>query len=435
MTYWKQDYTLPTFGAELEYYFSSSACQSIRKVEQTLYDAGFTWLDVKPDGTVEVDVEIVTPPLPDVPQVWADLSAIMEICKNLGLKYRKKCGLHIHIGKKRLKPAVNIDAYIEHVKQRASGVSFLMPSDDWFAGDDMSPKLVKDVIRRYATHQDAIDDFMPVSRGDNSAGRDNYMFRGMARAVGEYASRFDACQTISDLRDFNSIGRSGKYNAVNLETWNKGTIEFRQHPSTLSSGKVRNWVRFLVTLIETSDCERVNYGQAIVSQSAPVETETSYQTPAKPYRRGSNIGMLYGACRVEGGATVRQLMSITGMGADNIRARISEIRNAIGQDAVITYTQQQYNHRYGASGGSHDLGGYEILQEVTRREIAPQNAVEGDLLPSDIIGSDSIWHGLPYDIVQYFQAGRVTSTRLQTNPNLEKRGFVRAFFCFVKSVI
>ena len=412
MTYWKQDYTLPTFGAELEYYFSSSACQSIRKVEQTLYDAGFTWLDVKPDGTVEVDVEIVTPPLPDVPQVWADLSAIMEICKNLGLKYRKKCGLHIHIGKKRLKPAVNIDAYIEHVKQRASGVSFLMPSDDWFAGDDMSPKLVKDVIRRYATHQDAIDDFMPVSRGDNSAGRDNYMFRGMARAVGEYASRFDACQTISDLRDFNSIGRSGKYNAVNLETWNKGTIEFRQHPSTLSSGKVRNWVRFLVTLIETSDCERVNYGQAIVSQSAPVETETSYQTPATPYRRGSNIGMLYGACRVEGGATVRQLMSITGMGADNIRARISEIRNAIGQDAVITYTQQQYNHRYGASGGSHDLGGYEILQEVTRREIAPQNAVEGDLLPSDIIGSDSIWHGLPYDIVQYFQAGRVTSTRL-----------------------
>jgi hypothetical protein len=105
-------------------------------------------------------------------------------------------------------------------------------------------------------------------------------------------------------------------------------------------------------------------------------------------------------------------MNITGMGADNIRARISEIRNAIGQDAVLTYTQQQYNHRYGASGGSHDLGGYEILQEVTRREIAPQNAIEGDLLPSDIIASDSIWHGLPYDIVQYFQSGRVTSTRL-----------------------
>ena len=65
MTYWKQDYTLPTFGAELEYYFSSSECQSIRKVQETLYEAGFTWLQVKPDGTYEVDVEIVTPPLPD----------------------------------------------------------------------------------------------------------------------------------------------------------------------------------------------------------------------------------------------------------------------------------------------------------------------------------------------------------------------------------
>ena len=413
MTYWKQDYTYPTFGAELEYYFSMpSVCNSIREVEQALYEAGFTWLQVKLDGTYEVDVEIVTPPLPDVPQVWADMSAIMEICKSLGLKYRKKCGLHIHIGKKRLKPAVNIDAYIDHVKQRASSVSFSMPSDDWFAGADMSPKLVKDVIRRYAMHQDAIDDFMPVSRGGGCDGRDNYMFRGMARAVGEYASRFEACQTISDLRDFNSIGRSGKYNAVNLETWNKGTIEFRQHPSTLSSGKVRNWVRFLVTLIETSDIGRVNYGQAIASQPAPVETETTYQTPDCPYRHSSNIGMLYRSCRIEGGATVRQLINITGMSRDNIVARMSEIRNAIGQDAVLTYTQQQYNHRYGTSEGAHDLGGYEILQEVTRREIAPQNAVEGDLLPSDMIASDSIWHGLPYDIVQYFQRGRVTSTRL-----------------------
>jgi hypothetical protein len=103
------------------------------------------------------------------------------------------------------------------------------------------------------------------------------------------------------------------------------------------------------------------------------------------------------------------MVQLTGMSAQNIRARFSEIRNLIGQDAVLTYTQQHYNHRYGSSNGNYDLGGYEILTSFNRTEaIASQTG----LLPDDQIGDLSIWAGMPYDVVQYFQSGRVTTTRI-----------------------
>ena len=102
-------------------------------------------------------------------------------------------------------------------------------------------------------------------------------------------------------------------------------------------------------------------------------------------------------------------MHLTGMSAQNIRARFSEIRNLIGQDAVLTYTQQHYNHRYGSSNGNYDLGGYEILTSFNRTEAIVSQA---GLLPHDQIGDLSIWAGMPYDVVQYFQSGRVTTTRI-----------------------
>ena len=59
-------------------------------------------------------------------------------------------------------------------------------------------------------------------------------------------------------------------------------------------------------------------------------------TPEHPFRRGSRIGVLYTAMRVDGGATTRDLMNATGWSADTIRARVSEIRNRddIGQGGV-----------------------------------------------------------------------------------------------------
>jgi len=396
MTYWNQPYTMAVVGIELEFAFSSSACQSIPHARQVFHDAGFDWIDYRRDGTYEVDIECVFPPLPDCHWLRQQLSAFMDIAVSLGLKYKKKNGLHIHLGKRRLKPATNIELYIQHACDMARN-GFQMPNEDCF-GDEMQIELIKDIVRRYAYNQETINRFMPLSRqSENST---------MYKTIGwlsrpDPSAQLDAITSIEGLTSLIGRNRDAKYNAVNTKP--RATIEFRQHPTTTSSKKVMNWISLIIQLAEYSDAHRIRYGHAYASATQVLDT------PECPYRHSSNIGQLYTSARREGGATVRDMVQLTGMSAQNIRARFSEIRNLIGQDAVLTYTQQHYNHRYGSSNGNYDLGGYEILTSFNRTEaIASQTG----LLPDDQIGDLSIWAGMPYDVVQYFQSGRVTTTRI-----------------------
>ena len=274
---------------------------------------------------------------------------------------------------------------------------FQMPNEDCF-GEEMQIELIKDIVRRYAYNQETINRFMPLSRqSENST---------MYKTIGwlsrpDPSAQLDAITSIEGLTSLIGRGRDAKYNAVNTKP--RATIEFRQHPSTTSSKKVMNWVSLIIQLAEYSDANRIRYGQNQVASTQVINT------PDCPFREGSNIGQLYTMARQDGGATVREMMHQTGMGRNNIVARFTDIRNRIGQDAVLTYTQQHYNHRYGSSGGMHDLGGYEILTSYNRIETV---ASEAGLLPDDQIGDLSIWSGMPYDVVQYFQSGRVTTTRI-----------------------
>jgi len=414
MTYnrWTQEYTRPTFGIEQEFYIKRSADAYVRNdpigvLKRELGSAGMGWIKVIRDGTPNVDAELVFPPAVDTDTFWDDYSKAMEICVNLGFGYREQCGMHVHIGTRRTKPALDLSEFWMASKVRATNGTF-KPDDNLLTGVDglMSFHLVKDIVRFYGANQTFIDNAMPASRANQSG---DSMISSMAWVVGDRS--FENATDLADLerviRNHNS--RSGgrgwnssvKFNAVNVGCYENGTIEFRQHPATLSTQKARDWVRLLINAIEVSDCYRLASGSDVTTTA-----DETVNTPDCPYRHSSNIGMLYRACRIEGGATVRQLMNITGMGADNIRARISEIRNAIGQDAVITYTQQQYNHRYGASGGNHDLGGYEIQREYTRTVAAPQaDVIIRDDAPAEII------HNLSYQVARNFMQGPVTRLR------------------------
>ena len=404
---WNLNYTTATFGIELEYYFSSSDCQSIEHCRRTLHEAGFDWLQVKSDSTHEVDVEIVWPPMVDCPEFRRDLSTIMEICKDLGLKYREKCGLHIHVGIKRLKPATDIASFMVHSKARARA-NFQMPEASWFCRETMEFELLKDVLRRYSINQSTIDAFMPQSRV--SPNRSAHMLRSIAHLTRENEARFEALaynpelDMAQNVRQLDSL-IGGKFNAVNVATWSRGTIEFRQHPATLSSGKVMNWVSLLIGLIEDSDANRIDY-----APSATREVTETVASPVQPYRRNSNIGLIWAASRIAGGASVRQLVNITGMTPQNIRARFSEMRSAHGDDVIVMHTQQSYNNHYGSSNGQYDLGGYEVLEQVERTTSQASSGV--CLMSNDIIGIADIYAGVSHSIARYFQRGVVTQTRL-----------------------
>jgi hypothetical protein len=118
-------------------------------------------------------------------------------------------------------------------------------------------------------------------------------------------------------------------------------------------------------------------------------------TPEQPFRRGARIGVIYTACRTQfGGATVQDLMDMTGTTAINIRARISEIRTRVGDAAIVTHTQQANGHSY---GDGQDLARYEILNEWT------EHGEGATLLPDNRIGIASIWAGLSDELYEFWQ--------------------------------
>ena len=425
-------YTNPILGLENEFnargFLSrhrASRGDAIDITRDALEQKGIDWINVVSDGTGAVDVELVFPPAVDCPEFWQDYSNAMQVCKDLGLRYVQNCGLHVHIGTRRTIPAINCIEFWEASKARARNGIF-KPDSRFLMGDDnvMSFPLIKDIVRFYALNQHFIDDAMPASRANQPA---SSMISSMAWVNGN--AEFEQTSTLEELSHLiyrhnrqNNAGWTAcseeggvKFNAVNVGTFQRGTIEFRQHPATMSSQKAKDWVSLLTNAIEVCDRERL-IDSANIDQTPVVSTETeTVTTPVRPFREGSNIGQLYTMARQEGGATVRDMMHQTGMGRNNIVARFTDIRNRIGQDAVLTYTQQHYNHRYGSSGGMHDLGGYEILTEYTRQVTVPSaNGVINRPEDSVTVRDDaptSITHNLSYQVARNFMQGPVTRLR------------------------
>ena len=354
--------------------------------DRKLKTAGFDWVLVKYDATPAVDAEIVIPPFPAhmAGGVAEDLRRLFAfIDENGGKVNRRDLGGHVHIGNRAIKnmtPAY----YWEQSKQlMRDREAFYMPSDDCCA-DIMPLILVKDVAVRYADHVGAINGILPPSRRDNRYARCLTHIASDGRRHADFMAATNANEM--------SYIIGGKFYAVNLETWTRGTIEFRQHQATMDIAKLEAWCLLLDAMFRHSDRYRVDYDADAV---------TSVSTPAQPYRAGSRIGVMWSLIRRDDGATTREIADATGWTAQTIRARISEMRREHGEQAVICHTQQAYGHSYGSSNGEHDLNGYMVPATIERRQ-----RDNGGLLPENQRGVSSIWAGLDDETFEYFNTRR-----------------------------
>jgi len=169
-----------------------------------------------------------------------------------------------------------------------------------------------------------------------------------------------------------------------LDTWRNGTIEFRQHSGTIDATKIWNWVQFILNLVNWTQTERVD-GNA----SRTIVTET----PVDPFRRNSRVGVQYNMMRTLDGATTRDIMDATGCSEQRVRAAVSEIRNRVGDNAVVTHTQQSNGASYG-DGTDHTR--YQVLQTIE------QETGGVALLPENRIGIASVWAGLSDELFEYW---------------------------------
>lgn len=372
-----------TAGYELE-------CHGLRPIhiERELQAAGIDWVKVTTDATSGVDAELPLPPMPHDGSGGAllDMQQLFSVLERAGCRVvRRACGGHVHIGNQ-LVINMSPSEYWEASKSamRDTGRFYTPPTRN--LADAMPIALVKDVIRRYAAHQDDINALLSPSR------RDNRYAQQISRlaAGGRDHAAFEAADNI---RDIDRI-MGGKFQAVALHRWQSGTIEFRQHQATMDAEKLFAWCKLIGGLFVHSDRYRLDYDNMTAS--------TIVQTDERHYRAGCRMDVTWQIIRRDGGATVQQIMDATGCSSQRIRAMISEMRGVVGDDAIICHTQQSYGHSYGSSNGTHDLSGYEMLREISR-EASGMVA----LLPDNRIGATSIYASIDDATFEYLNARRL----------------------------
>lgn len=344
-------------------------------------------------------VEIVFPPMPlpltpDSPQ-YQDVKLVLDTLASVNANVgRAGIGGHVHIGNTLIDGESPANYWAN--SKRTMAASLARNGDAGYyesphQTDEMPVALIKDVIRRYATHQSDIDAHLPPSRTDCR------WCWGLSRlaAGGSDNAAFEAATTIDELRGIIHDNGS-KYRAINLQSYNNGTIEFRQGASSLEIEKWAAWCNLILGLFQHSDHYRIDW--------STLACEAVVQSPDRLHRAGSRLDVTYQLCRRDGGATVRDIMAATGCQPQRIRAMITEIRQHpdMSDDMVETLTQQHYNHRYGTSGGRYDQGGYEVYREVVR-----SGAGIHGLLPENRIGQTSIFAGLDDDSFEVLAARRL----------------------------
>ena len=352
-----------TFGIEIE-----TAGVSISRIQNAFDRAGIKGCDVKPDGTPNVDAEIVLPPLGNCQVAKEYLQSISNVLLDVGADVNRSCGLHVHISNAPLND--DTDGWIgsagaarftgDSIQHKERTGRFLSQH-----GEPMDVVIVKDIMQRYERQQDAINKMFPRSRTDNR----------YCQPLN--ATRIANANTIQELNH-------GKFYAINLDTWRRGTIEFRQHSGTIDATKIWNWVQFILNLVNWTQTERID-----TNSSRTIVTET----PVMPFRGGARVGVQYTMMRNDNGATTRDIMDATGCSEQRVRAAVSEIRNRVGDNAVVTHTQQSNGASYG-DGTDHTR--YQVLQTIE------QETGGVALLPENRIGIASVWAGLSDELFEYW---------------------------------
>ena len=352
-----------TFGIEIE---TSGA--NIPTIERAFDRAEIRGCDVKPDGTPRVDAEIVLPPLAACDFAFDYIKKICRVLSDVGANVNSSCGLHVHIGNAPLIESANATRFCgDSIRVKSETGRFVVGQ---YFQEPMDFIAVQDIMRRYTRQQDAVNSMFPRSRTDN-----RYCSPLSTR-------RIENASNISELT-------FGKFTTINLQTWARGTIEFRQASGTIEADKIINWVKFLLNLVEHTNVNRVENGNRTIVTD----------TPEQPFRRGARVGVQYSMMRTDGGATTQEIMDATGCSEQRVRAAVSEIRSRVGDAAVVTNTQQANGARYG--DGTHHTS-YTVLFSFETQGSGAQ------LLPENRRGVESIWANVDDDLFEWWQ-NRITA--------------------------
>lgn len=380
-----------TFGVEWEVAFDNSFNRSTLR---SAFDAaGCHAVKIIGDPSIPVKypeeehrshstAEIVFPPMADCDAAWDIYSKVSAILEDFGVydpnhvrhPRNKSAGMHVHVSTCAISSEHTAETYTDASLRSMANSRGYLNGDEWF-GPQLCSLAVKDIALRYYENQPTINRMLPRSR------RDAYYCNQISERAAE---RIKQADTIGQIRS--AIGQ-GKYHVINLNTVTDeaGTIEFRQGQCTWSMEKTREWVRLLLSLVYSTRETRVKEGNSV--------TMTTPECGDNAFRRGTRIAVQYDLMRTQRGATTREIINAMGGTEQDVRRRVSELRDRFEDAAIVTHTQQ-------ANGGSYgdgtDMTRYQVLETY-------QVGTPDEMVPENRRGPSTIYATLSDDQFEYWQ--------------------------------
>jgi hypothetical protein len=182
----------------------------------TIFDA--------PDGgpPIVVGGEVVSPPLRDTPETWAQLAAVLDVLRRCGAEVNRSCGLHVHFGTDALRPVQGSPRDLLFSLSRLAVLASVC---------------FEDLVFRMAS-----------AEGGQHRGQDVFYrhCRPLERPLQP------AYETVSDLAGalgLEGAARRAALNLTNVGDPQKDTVEFRQSNGTLDGRVIQAFTRLCAALI------------------------------------------------------------------------------------------------------------------------------------------------------------------------------------------
>ena len=325
--------------------------------------------------------ELVFSPMADCPRTWEIYKGAETVCESFGAYSPRPSGInsaghHVHISRSALAEGVTAEQFTNASIAHMHNSRGYLSGSEWFA-DPMDAIAVKDITIRYAENN--MNRFLPPSR------RDAFYTKTISTRT---IAQLKACT--GGVEDLAACIGQGKYHVINLtrHCWNDNkTIEFRQGSCTWSADKTKEWNRLLLNLVYSTRLDRV--------EEASQRTITTPTSGNAMFRRGTRLAVQYDLMRAPAGATTREIIAAMGGSEGDVRRRVSELRDRLGNDAaIVTHTQQAQGR---SSGDGTDHTRYEVLGEYSAGNVAR-------LKPENRRGPETIFARMTDAEYEYWQA-------------------------------
>ena len=242
-----------TYGVEIEFSFGSQRGISMNEMARHLSDAGVptvaagythttmsTWKIVT-DGSVHNGLELVSPPMSGV-ESKETLRTALRVIKEHGARTHRSCGIHVH-------------QYV----------------------GDLNNKQLANVAELYKNHESVIDQFVGESRRATNSQWCASMINSMnhfeimsQRNLPRTTGNFDRMTDTDKLNVMRSIAGRTRYQKVNFMAYQRqGTVEFRQHHSSLNVNKLWTWIVFTQAIVEVAKNKRGKINGRVVNTGNP----------------------------------------------------------------------------------------------------------------------------------------------------------------------